>query len=321
MGLMLVLAVVCGVMVPRVNVNTDMTKYLPRDSEMKKGLDRMKDELGQDAANMLSVRAMYKGLTREEKDSVRRMLAGMEDVEMVTSVEQKGEYVLYDMTIVTNGDPKGVAREIRNGEKEVVVETSIDGNLPDVSVFFIAGLLVFVILFLMCESWMEPLLFLATIGVAVVMNVGGNVLLESVSMTTNAIVAILQLVLSMDYSIILMNRYRQEVERMRREGTVDKKAAVKSRFGQLGNIAWDEFVKFWGALVALLFGVALFVVRKFFRKKTGYDGSGESTPSTGSSDAVESFDTEGSADAGESSETGDLEDAIESGDESDGADV
>ena len=103
--------------------------------------------------------------------------------------------------------------------------------------------------------------------------------------------------------------------------TVDKKAAVKSRFGQLGNIAWDEFVKFWGALVALLFGVALFVVRKFFRKKTGYDGSGESTPSAGSSDAVESFDTEGSADAGESSETGDLEDAIESGDESDGADV
>ena len=227
LGLMLVLAVVCGVMVPRVNVNTDMTKYLPRDSEMKKGLDRMKDELGQDAANMLSVRAMYKGLTREEKDSVRRMLAGMEDVEMVTSVEEKGEYVLYDMTIVTNGDPKGVAREIRNGEKEVVVETSIDGNLPDVSVFLIAGLLVFVILFLMCESWMEPLLFLATIGVAVVMNVGSNVLLESVSMTTNAIVAILQLVLSMDYSIILMNRYRQEVERMRREGTVDKKAAMK----------------------------------------------------------------------------------------------
>ena len=87
LGLMLVLAVVCGVMVPRVNVNTDMTKYLPRDSEMKKGLDRMKDELGQDAANMLSVRAMYKGLAREEKDSVRRMLAGMEDVEMVTSVE------------------------------------------------------------------------------------------------------------------------------------------------------------------------------------------------------------------------------------------
>ena len=41
LGLMLVLAVVCGVMVPRVNVNTDMTKYLPRDSEMKKGLDRM----------------------------------------------------------------------------------------------------------------------------------------------------------------------------------------------------------------------------------------------------------------------------------------
>ena len=54
--------------------------------------------------------------------------------------------------------------------------------------------------------------------------------------------------------------------------TVDKKAAVKSHLGQLGDIAWDEFLKFWGALVVLLLGALYFIIRKFVKKKTGYGG-------------------------------------------------
>lgn len=208
---MLVLALLCGMMVPRVNVNTDMTKYLPADSEMKQGLDRMAEAMGEGAANMVSVRAMYHGLSDKERDSLAMCYRQMEGVQTLTSVQEKDGYVLYDLAVASDGDPKGIAAQIRKQNHDVVVETSIDGSLPDPIVIIIAALLVFAILFMMCESWMEPLLFLATIGIAVVLNVGSNVLLPSVSMTTNAIVAILQLVLSMDYSIILMNRYRQEV--------------------------------------------------------------------------------------------------------------
>ena len=252
LALMLALAVLCGLMVPRVNVNTDMTKYLPADSEMKAALDTMSVALGDDAVSMLSVRAMYRGLSHHERDSLADVFRQMEGVKALTAVQEKEGYVLYDLTIAADGNPKAVASKIRGGDLDVVVETSIDGNMPDPIVFIVAALLVFAILFLMCESWVEPLLFLATIGVAVLLNMGSNVLLSSVSMTTHAIVAILQLVLSMDYSIILMNRYRQELAvgdddreaAMRRALTAASPSVLSSAFTTMAGLLMLCFMKF-----------------------------------------------------------------------------
>lgn len=70
--------------------------------------------------------------------------------------------------------------------------------------------MLFVVLLVMCSSVMEVVLFLFTTGAAVALNMGTNALLPSVSMMTNMISPVLQMVLSMDYCIILMNRYRQE---------------------------------------------------------------------------------------------------------------
>lgn len=70
--------------------------------------------------------------------------------------------------------------------------------------------LLFVVLFLMCSSMMEVLLFLVTTVFAVILNMGTNALSPGVSMMTNMLAPVLQMVLSMDYCIILMNRYRQE---------------------------------------------------------------------------------------------------------------
>ena len=80
LGFMLAVAVLCGLMVPRVNVNTDMTRYLPADSEMKQGLDRMTQALGPNTIDMLSVRAMYQGLTAFQRDSLAAVFRQMEDV-------------------------------------------------------------------------------------------------------------------------------------------------------------------------------------------------------------------------------------------------
>lgn len=82
-----------------------------------------------------------------------------------------------------------------------------------VSIMLAALAILLAVLFIMCGSWIEPLLFLMTIGIAVIINAGTNYFLGSVSNITNMISALLQLVLSMDYSIILMNRYRQELEK------------------------------------------------------------------------------------------------------------
>lgn len=70
--------------------------------------------------------------------------------------------------------------------------------------------LLFVVLLVMCSSVMEVGLFLLTTGYAVLLNMGTNALLPSVSMLTNTLTAVLQMVLSMDYCIILMNAFRAQ---------------------------------------------------------------------------------------------------------------
>ena len=68
----------------------------------------------------------------------------------------------------------------------------------------------FIILIIMCESYIEPVLFLIAIGIAVMLNNGTNIIFSSVSNIISSICAILQMALSMDYSIMLSNRYKQE---------------------------------------------------------------------------------------------------------------
>lgn len=143
------LAVAAAMMVPHININTDMTKYMPDDYPMKVGLD-----------------------------IVREQIPGME--EQISSLG------------ATFGDGADL------------MPTDLPRTLA------IGVSLLFVVLLVMCSSLMEVVLFLITALCAVVLNMGTNALRESVSMMTNTLAPVLQMVLSMDYCIILMNRYRQE---------------------------------------------------------------------------------------------------------------
>lgn len=111
--------------------------------------------------------------------------------------------------------------------------------------------------------------------------------------------------------------------------TVDPKVNLMARLGQLGTVLWDNFLKFWGAVVALIFGALLFVTRKFVKKKTGFTGNGiESSSLSGGSEAApsegtktpeetgsESGEEEGETGAGEDEEVPDYFDVGEGGDE------
>lgn len=83
------------------------------------------------------------------------------------------------------------------------------------------GIVVMVILFALSTSFWEPILYLIAIGVAVVINMGSNIVLGSVSYLTSGVAGILQLALSMDYSIFLLTRYKQEKQKQ-----VDKETAM-----------------------------------------------------------------------------------------------
>ena len=211
LGATLLLAALSGVLMFYVNINTDMTKYLPNDSHMRAGLEIMQQEFGlsTDMAGA-DVRVMTQGQTEEEKVDMRYQLHQLPEVNNV-NIQENGNHTLYELGVAKSVDQITLGKYItENFDKVEVVETAQDGTTADAPMLIGALALLLIVLAAMCASWLEPVLFLASTGIAVLLNSGTNALLPSVSMTTHSIAAILQLVLSMDYSIILINRYRQE---------------------------------------------------------------------------------------------------------------
>ena len=209
-------AIACALLIPRTNINTDMTRYLPNDSQMKQGIDRMTEEFGEEAVGTGMVRVMFWSLPDSLKPAAKDELSRIDGVSNIlyqngSEEYNQGEKVLYELLCGSQRSQEEIANEIADkyGDR-IIVEKSENGTTAPIGVILIALVLLLIVLFIMCESWLEPPIFLAAIGVAVAINMGTNALLNSVSVTTNSIAAILQLVLSIDYSIILMNRYRQE---------------------------------------------------------------------------------------------------------------
>jgi predicted RND superfamily exporter protein len=221
LGTMLLITIICGMLIPKVTVNTDMSKYLPDDFSMKQGMDIMKTEFP-DRKAAKTIRVMFRDLNNTQKSEV---LSQLETIPYVDSVDYEADsedhnkdgYTLYVVnTDYDYGSPeeKSIESAIKDNFTQYDMTLKNDdtqGELPG-WVVGTALLILIIILFAMCASWFEPFLFLITIGIAVVINMGSNIIFDSVSNTTYSIAAILQLVLSMDYSIILMNRYRQELK-------------------------------------------------------------------------------------------------------------
>ena len=249
-----VLAIVCAFLIPHTKINTDMTRYLPDDSQTKQGITRMSEEFGEDGVGTGMVRVMFWSLPDSLRTATKDELSDMDGISNVlyqpNEEYNQGEKVLYELLCSSQYNQHEIAKEIadRYGSK-VIVETSENDTTAPMGVILIAFVLLLIVLFVMCESWLEPPIFLAAIGVAVAINMGTNALLSSVSATTNSIAAILQLVLSIDYSIILMNCYRQE--KLSAEG--DKVAAMTRALKKASSsIVSSAFTTMVG-LMALVF--------------------------------------------------------------------
>ena len=196
-----------------VNVNADMTKYLPDNSQMKRGLEVVTSNFGSSAQmSGADVHVMFDGLKPKEVPGIRTLLEAYPDVHGVSyRYSADSTHTVFDLDVPKSVDQKALGKQISNRfGGNCVVETSQDGATPPVSVMIIAAVLIALVLFLMAQSWFEPVVILITAGLAIVLNMGTNALLPSVSITTNFIGSILQAVLSLDYCIVLLNRYRQE---------------------------------------------------------------------------------------------------------------
>ena len=256
--IMLALTVLCGVLAFSVKINVDMTKYLPDDSSMKQGIDVMADEF----SNMRvpkTVRVMFKDMSEADCEA---MLKRLEDIEYVSSVAFNAESTDYykdrNALFILSTDYDYGSKEERSIEATVERDfnehgmlmkndDAVSSDIPPISLI-VAVVLIFIVLIIMCASWLEPILYLAAIGCAVVINLGTNCIFESISYITFAIGALLQLVLSMDYSVILMTRYRQELE-IDGDKPAAMKRAVANAFSSITSSSVTTFV----GLLALVF--------------------------------------------------------------------
>lgn len=255
---LLVIAGFCATLIPKVEVNTDLTKYLPDDSSMKIGMDIMEEEFPPAPADY-TIRVMFKDLTDEEIVSMKEKLSEIKNVNSVDYKEDDKDYnrdgytkfvlhTVYEYESPEESEIEDTLEKDFNHDGMEYKNDNVDTPNFPVWVGISAVVLLTIILIIMCESWVEPFLFLFTIGIAVVINLGTNIIQGSISENTFSIAAILQLVLSIDYSIILTNRYRQEMPKYSDKRSA-MKAAIVSAFSSISSSSLTTVV----GLLALIF--------------------------------------------------------------------
>ncbi len=232
-------------------VNYDMLSYLPEEIDTMKGQDILKEEFGTGAFSMFVVEGM------EAKD-VSALKAKIEQVDHVKDViwydsvmdlsvpmellpdeiyntfnngDATMMFILFDDTTSSDGTMEAV-QEIRKiadkdcflaGMTAVLVDTRDLSNSEAPIYVAIAVVLSCIVLSLTMDSFLIPFLFLASIGLAIVYNLGTNMMLGSISYITKALAAVLQLGVTMDYSIFLWHSYEEE-----QLTTTDKKKAMEN---------------------------------------------------------------------------------------------
>ena len=251
-------AAACIFLMQRVTINEDLTKYLPKDSQMRTGLDIMEAEFP-DPGRTETFRLMFEGLDEAGKQRAMERVLACEGVDSVTydpdsPEHNSGSYALFLVNTVytdekrTDALQKTVVEEL---EDEYTVwsyyRSTYDAVLP---VLLPTAMVIFLlVLILLSRSYIEVVLLLTSIGVSILLNMGTNIIFESISDMTRSIAAVLQLVLSIDYSIMLFHRYDQEKARLSEPDNVQAmKNAVRNAFSSVSASAVTTII----GLMALL---------------------------------------------------------------------
>ena len=245
----LICVVVCAYLQSFVSVNYDMNDYLPEDTASTVSLDKMEEEFGSGIPN---ARVMIQNVTvaqaLEKKEELEKIdgvseVIWLDDVVDITipleMVEEdivddyyKEETALYSVTIE---EEKTVAtvdaiRELI-GKENAMTGIAVDKAVATTSttqeigrIVKIAVVFVLFILFLTTTSWFEPVILLLSIGIAVIINAGTNLIFGEISFVTNAAGNILQLAVSLDYSVFLLHRFKE----LRREIMDPEEAMVQA---------------------------------------------------------------------------------------------
>ena len=234
-GMLLLIPSVFGIVKTRVNY--DLLSYLPDTLETVKGQDIIVDEFGTGAFAMCVIDGM------PMKD-VQKLADEFKQIDHVKDVLWYGEVM--DISVPTQLLPDNIRNKFINGDAQLLVAFYDDTTSSDESMaaltqmrriadercfiggmtgivtdikdlcmqelpayVVIASILSFIVLQLTTESFVVPIFFLLGIGISILYNLGSNIFLGSISYVTQALTAVLQLAVTTDYSIFLLESYEE----------------------------------------------------------------------------------------------------------------
>lgn len=250
----MIVSAVCSTMV---NVNYDINDYLPDGTASTVALDTMNEEYDMSIPN---ARVMVSNLTVAQALEMKQKLSEIEGVEDVTWLDDvidtdipletadkdtvenyyKDNKALFTVTINehTRIETVNAIRNLIGDDNSMAgaaINTAIAAqatNKEVKNIIFLVIPICLAVLFLTSSSWIEPILLLGSIGVAILLNKGSNLMFGTISFVTNAAGGVLQLAVSMDYSIFLLHRFQE----MREEGQAPKEAMINALCKSTGSI-------------------------------------------------------------------------------------
>ena len=233
--ILFVLAIIYSVLcINKVQVNQDITPYLPADSETRQGLSIMDEQF----MTYGSAKVMLANVTFNQADSLVDSLENVDGVKEVafddSSDHFKGTNALFDITFSGTSDEQ-VSKDALNSVKDILAdydvyvstevgseESSAESLAKDMNIILVLAVVVIVaVLLLSTKAYLQIPVLLITFGVAAILNMGTNYWFGTISSITNSIAVVLQLALAIDYAIILCDRFMEEHE------TLDAEEAVK----------------------------------------------------------------------------------------------
>jgi predicted RND superfamily exporter protein len=244
-----VLFVICAICKTMISVDYDMNDYLPEDSASTVALDLMDEEFGSGIPN---ARVMVENVTIPQALQYKADMEAIDGVTVVTwlddvvSVEIPLEimdtdtvenyYVdgnaLFSVTIDSEKriDAVNALRDLIGDDNAmtgsaVSTATATQSTVKEISkIAVIAVLFVILVLAVTTTSWMEPIIIMIGLGLAVIINAGSNLIFGEISFVTNAAGNILQLAVSLDYSVFLLHRFTE----CRKSNSNPKEAMVQA---------------------------------------------------------------------------------------------
>jgi predicted RND superfamily exporter protein len=265
----------------KVSVNYDMVDYLPKDAQSTTAIKIMQEEFGGETAN---ARVMLTDVSIQEALQYKQKISEIEGVTSVSWLDniigldtlQTKPLDFLDSSIVKNyyKDKNALLTlSIESGKESAAVnaiyeligennaaagdavnaaETQAMSVSEVMNAMFILLPIIIIILIISTTSWLEPLLFLFTIGIAIVINMGTNIIFGEISFITQTVSPILQLAVSLDYAIFLLHSFRHH--RMSNEPQQAMLLAMKESMPTVAASAATTVVGF-AALIFMRFGI------------------------------------------------------------------